>query len=147
MTFFAENSHPGSVKGRRRVVKPLLLIVLYTFGPATVAAPSDSLRPADVITHLEQVMNWYRDLNLSEPLTGDLLVRDELHQASLTVLQLAFQFARAEGALIAAEQIRITRPRRGTCRGWPRKPLIGFRCAVEDRGDRLGDGENGWATA
>ena len=47
----------------------------------------------------------YRDLNSIEPSAGDVLVRDNLHQTSLKkALQLAFRFARAESALIAAEK-------------------------------------------
>jgi hypothetical protein len=46
------------------------------------------------------VVSWYRHLN-SDPSTGNVLIRDSLHQASLKVLELAFQFARAEAALTA----------------------------------------------
>ncbi|MGA2738547.1 MAG: mechanosensitive ion channel family protein [Bryobacteraceae bacterium] len=106
MTDFAASGYPGNVKSVRwsRIIRGLWLVALSLFIPLVAAAPPPSIRSLDVIAHLEQVISWYRDLNTVEPSVGDVLVRDSLHQASLTALQLAFRFARAESALIAAEQ-------------------------------------------
>jgi small-conductance mechanosensitive channel len=106
MTAFAASGYSGSVKSGRwgRIVRRLWLFALSACIPLVAAAPPDSIRSADVIAHLEQVISWYRELNSVEPSVGDVLVRDNLHQASLTALQLAFRFAHAESALIAAEQ-------------------------------------------
>ncbi len=81
-----------------------MLFALSALIPLAGAAPPDSIRSQDVIAHLEQVISWYRDLNSIEPSEGDVLVRDNLHQTSLKALQLAFRFARAESALLAAER-------------------------------------------
>jgi len=91
------------VRSRCRIILPWLLALSASILLAG-AAPSDSIRSQDVIAHLKQVVSWYRDLDSVEPSAGDVVVRDNLHQASLKALQLAFQFARAEGARIGAEQ-------------------------------------------
>jgi hypothetical protein len=98
------------VKSGCRVIPPLLLALCTLIPlagaaiPPAGAAPSDSIRSQDVIAHLKEVVSWYRDLSSVEPSAGDVLIRDNLHQVSLKALQLAFQFARAEGARIGAEQ-------------------------------------------
>jgi len=106
MTLFAARGYSGRVKSGRwgRIVRRLWLLALSAFIPLVAAAPPDSIRSPDVIGHLKQVISWYRDLNSVEPSVADELVRDNLHQTSLTALQLAFRFAHAESALIAAEQ-------------------------------------------
>jgi hypothetical protein len=48
-----------------------------------------SIRSQDLLAHLEQVVSWNRHVN-SDPSTGNLLIRDSFHQASLKVLELAF---------------------------------------------------------
>lgn len=88
----------------RRIVRRLLLFGLFLFVLFVGASPPDSIRSQDVIGHLEQVISWYRDLNSVEPSAGDALTRNNLHQTSLTALGLAFQFARAENALMASEK-------------------------------------------
>jgi len=101
----AASGYSGSVKsGRRQVVRWFLLFAASAFISLAGAAPPDSIRSQDVIAHLNQVISWYRDLNSVEPSAGDVLLRDDLHQTALQALQLAFRFARAESALIAAAQ-------------------------------------------
>ena len=72
--------------------------------PLWGAAAPDSIGSTAIIAHLEQVIAWYRDVSSVSPSAADVLVRDNLHQASLQALQLAFRFARAESTLIAAGQ-------------------------------------------
>jgi small-conductance mechanosensitive channel len=58
---------------------------------------------ADIIAHLEQTIAWYRQVNADQDSSGasDVLLRDSSRQASTRALQLAFDFARAEAALVA----------------------------------------------
>ncbi len=79
---------------RTRRLLPLIAVTL-------AAAP---IRSDDVIDHLEQTIAWYRHLQTVEQATGDVLMRQSVHQASLKALQLAFDFARAESSLVAADQ-------------------------------------------
>jgi small-conductance mechanosensitive channel len=69
------------------------------------AAPSSpTTSSADVIAHLEQTIAWYRHVTAvqdSASGSSDVLLRDSSHQASTQALQLAFDFARAEAALIS----------------------------------------------
>jgi small-conductance mechanosensitive channel len=85
-------------------VRRFFVFALVALIPLAGADAPSSIRSQDVIAHLEQAISWYRDLSLVEPSAGDVLARDNLHQTSLKALQLAFQFARAESALIAAEK-------------------------------------------
>lgn len=102
----AASVYSGSVKSerRRRTARPLWLFGITALIPLGGAAPPDTIRSQDVIAHLEQVISWYRDMTPVAASAGDVLVRDNLRQTSLKALQLAFQFARAESALIAAER-------------------------------------------
>ncbi len=84
----------------RRVSGLGLLLCWCACVSVTSAATPASIRSQDLLAHLEQVVSWYRQVN-SDPSTGNVLIRDSLHQASLKVLELAFQFARAEAALTA----------------------------------------------
>jgi hypothetical protein len=83
----------------RRVPGLCLLLCWYACVSVISAARPTSIRPQDLLAHLEQVVSWYRHVN-SDPSTGNVLIHDSLHQASLKALELAFQFARAEAALI-----------------------------------------------
>jgi small-conductance mechanosensitive channel len=69
------------------------------------AAQSPSQTSArDVIAHLEQTITWYRHATVGqESASGpsDVLLHDITHQACTTALQLAFDFARAEAALVS----------------------------------------------
>ncbi len=103
----APSGYPDSVKFYcGRICEHLFLFVLFALAPLARAAPPDSFRSHDLVAHLEQVIAWYHDLNSIEPSAADVLMRDNLHQTSLKALQLAFQFAWAEDALIDAEENR-----------------------------------------
>jgi small-conductance mechanosensitive channel len=91
----------SDVKRGRLVLGLGLLFGWYGCVSITAAAPPDSIRSQDVIAHLEQVSSWYRQVT-SAPPTGNVLIRDSLHQAALKALEQAFRFARAEAALIGA---------------------------------------------
>jgi hypothetical protein len=74
-------------------------------GLMVAAAPSSSPTSAgDVIAHLELTISWYRHVMAEQDSASgpsDVLLRDSTHQASTTALQLAFDFARAETALVS----------------------------------------------
>ena len=85
------------------------------------AAPSTpQTSAADVIAHLEQTIAWYRHVTAAQESaigSSDVLLLDSTHQASTQALQLAFDFAKAEMALISGaggnvESIRIPAWRR-----------------------------------
>jgi small-conductance mechanosensitive channel len=69
------------------------------------AAPSSPpTNAADVVTHLEQTITWYRHVTAAQESaseSSDVLLRDSTHQASTKALQLAFDYARAEAALVS----------------------------------------------
>jgi small-conductance mechanosensitive channel len=54
-----------------------------------------------VIAHLEQTIAWYRHISTQQDTSNDVLLRDSTRQASIQALQLAFDFAHAEAALIS----------------------------------------------
>ena len=67
--------------------------------------PLTKVQPEDVLAHLEQSIAWYRQVRAAEQLSGvpsDLVVRDVTMNRALQSLQLAFDFARAEAAFLAA---------------------------------------------
>lgn len=95
--------------------RPLALLLLLLSASLTGAPkkvnrtdpPPATVRPDDVIAHLEESIAWYRAVQAAEQLTGvptDLVVREATLQRSLLSLQLAFDFARAEAAFLAAEK-------------------------------------------
>lgn len=68
------------------------------------AAPSTPpATAADVTAHLEKTIAWYRHISAEQSSAGssDVLLRDSTHQASTQALQLGFDFARAEAALVS----------------------------------------------
>lgn len=80
----------------------LLVVSWLAFG----ASPSPaSLKPDDVLSHLEQVVSWYRRVSSGEPASatpGDLILRENTRESAAEAVRLAFQFARAEAALLTA---------------------------------------------
>jgi small-conductance mechanosensitive channel len=82
-----------------RTVKFWILAAAFAAGAPTPAA----IKPEDILNHLEQTIAWYRHLQGVEQASSDVLLRQNVHQASLKALQLAFDFARAEAALLSAE--------------------------------------------
>ncbi len=68
------------------------------------APPPAPATAADVIAHLEQTIAWYRHMSAeqgSSAGSSDVLLRDSTRLASIQALQLAFDFARAQAALVA----------------------------------------------
>jgi small-conductance mechanosensitive channel len=69
-------------------------------GAAPAPPPANA---ADVIAHLEQTIAWYRHIGAQQDSSesSDVLLRDSTRQAATQALQLAFDFARAEAALVS----------------------------------------------
>lgn len=65
---------------------------------------SAQIRSEDILDHLEKTISWYRHLQSAEQSSSDILVRQNLHEASLKALQLGFDFARAEASLASGAQ-------------------------------------------
>ncbi len=78
--------------------RPALLVLI-----AAIAAAQTQTKSDDILDHLQQTIGWYRHLQTIEQATGDILIRQSIHQASLKALQLSFDFARAETSLVTPE--------------------------------------------
>src|SRR5689334_8329249 len=66
-------------------------------GPAPVELTGDQ-----VLGHLDRVIQWYRQLSSLQqaPAVEDIVLRDRLHQTSVTAVRLAFAFGRAAAAMV-----------------------------------------------
>src|SRR5580692_12874619 len=76
----------------------LLLIFLQ-------AQPAALLSPQDTLAYLNQTIDWYRQLAVEEKIateTADVRFLNDDRQTAKQILQLAFDFARAEAKLLAA---------------------------------------------
>ncbi|MGD1093622.1 MAG: mechanosensitive ion channel family protein, partial [Bryobacteraceae bacterium] len=85
----------------------LLFGASYSIPVRSAPAPSapQSVRSEDVLTLIEQTVGWYRHINASQSSTGvpgDLLFRNSARQTSIKAVQLTFDWARAEAALLAS---------------------------------------------
>jgi small-conductance mechanosensitive channel len=76
----------------------LIALLIVRAAPSTPPATA-----ADVTAHLEKTIAWYRHISAEQSSAGagDVLLRESTHQALTQALQLAFDFARAEAALVA----------------------------------------------
>jgi small-conductance mechanosensitive channel len=79
----------------------LLLILLQ----AQPSQPVALLTPQDTLAYLNQTIDWYRQLAVEERIateTADVRFLNDDRQTAKQILQLAFDFARAEAKLLAA---------------------------------------------
>ncbi len=84
---------------RNAILFPAALL-LSAAAPPPAPAP---LPPADVLTHIQASINWYRQVNSAEQtpaLANDVLLRDSTHAAAVKAVQLAFQFGQASAAFL-----------------------------------------------
>jgi small-conductance mechanosensitive channel len=81
---------------------------LFAASPAPVLEPAATpVGAADVLAHLERTISWYRKLNAVErfpALANDVLRRETARRMSIHALQLAFDFARAQAALLTVDR-------------------------------------------
>src|SRR5579871_3375830 len=81
------------------------LLGLSVFALVAAAAPAPTtVRPEEVVNHLETSIAWFRHVNLLEQTPSasvNTLLRERTRDSALQALRLAFTFARAENALLA----------------------------------------------
>ena len=83
----------------------IILGCLVSLGLAAAAPPAGSAD--DVLQYLRRTIDWYRrvaSLAQAPVRTQEVVFRDTAIQSARRVLQLGFQFAKAQAALLAAEQ-------------------------------------------
>jgi small-conductance mechanosensitive channel len=69
----------------------------------TPEAPANAPRPADVLNFLQRTVDWYRRMDTvadSAVIPADILLRENIRQSALKTVQLGFDYARAQAALI-----------------------------------------------
>jgi small-conductance mechanosensitive channel len=64
--------------------------------------PPPPVKPADVLDHLQRTVQWYQQISAIEQVAdvGDVVSRGRLHESAIAALQLAFDYARAQAALL-----------------------------------------------
>src|SRR5215831_3598202 len=74
--------------------------------------PPAPVKPDDVVGHVERTTQWYQQISSVEQIAdvGDLVSRDRLHDSALGALQLVFDYARAQAALLRAGSGNQTAP-------------------------------------
>jgi len=88
----------------RMIATAFLLSALLT--PTLIAQTSGQLSGTAILQHLDAVISWYRAASSGLPSSGqpsDAIYHDNARSLALETLQLAFQSAKAEAALIAAD--------------------------------------------
>jgi len=106
------------MKGRAGIASVLLIAAAIVGSLSPVPArgaspPATSIQASDVVAHLEQTIGWYRRISTDEPSTGvpgDILFREATQQNSTKALQLAFDFARAEAAILGSNPGNSSQP-------------------------------------
>jgi small-conductance mechanosensitive channel len=97
----------NSKKAVRRVILPIVpVILLCAISAAALLAQTqgpDQQTQNNVLSHLNAVIGWYRDLTTRPPagaLPSDVIFQENVRQQAIQVVQLAFQSARAESVLL-----------------------------------------------
>ncbi len=89
---------------RRMIAAALLLFALLT--PTLIAQTSGQLNGTAILQHLNAVIGWYRTASAGFQSSGqpsDAIYHENARSLALETTQLAFQAAKAEAALIAAD--------------------------------------------
>jgi hypothetical protein len=106
-----------AAQARRRSLCALLVAAMLVLGAAPTSTPvpaGDRIAPGDVLTALNQTLDWYRQARIvmrsvSSAGGGILFSRDD-EQIALRLLARAFDTARAQATLIAADASRTPDP-------------------------------------
>lgn len=91
-----------------------LAAVALAQAPAPAAPPPPTAD--DVLGHVELTIGWYQQVTTAEQsgdLAGDLVSRGRLQQTAVEALQLGFEYARAQAALLRASQTAAPEPPAG----------------------------------
>jgi small-conductance mechanosensitive channel len=108
---------PFSIK--RCVLKPAIIggVILFagllSYAQTPTAAPANVLGAKDILQDLRETVDWYRHLRLQEQQAtdpGDLRFLDDNRQLAKQILQLSFDFARAEAKLMARQSVPTEAP-------------------------------------
>ena len=108
----------------RCVLKSAIMVGVILFGawsvypqtPATpkpAAASTNLLLPKNITQYLRETVDWYRHLRLQEQIAtdaSDLTFLDDDRQLAKQIVQLSFDFARAEAKLIARQSVPAQTP-------------------------------------
>src|ERR1051326_1736817 len=98
----------------KRVLKPaiiggvILLGAWLGYAQTPAVAPPNALAK-DILQYLRETVDWYRHLRLQEQIAidpSDLTFLDDDRQLAKQIVQLSFDFARAEAKLIAKQSVR-----------------------------------------
>src|SRR5215467_10417974 len=84
----------------------LILLVLFTPAAFIIADAPATIRPEDILSFLDQSVSWHRQLSNHLSLVngpGDAVFLNENRQIADQVVQLAFEFARAEAQQLTLE--------------------------------------------
>lgn len=85
----------------------IIIGLALLFRPGNAQAPSSNLPgPQDVIAFLNQSIDWHRQIVIEEQVAtdpSDVLFVDDNRQTAKQVLQLSFDFARADAQLLAGQ--------------------------------------------
>lgn len=90
-----------------------ILLIAVVAQPLSAQQPDASVPATGVVHHLEQTIAWYRAVDGTASLEGissQLVLNSSVHQTALRAVQAAFDFARADAALIAARGQQAEQP-------------------------------------
>lgn len=92
-----------------------MVLLVASLEAQTPGPPPAPVKPTDVVSHVERTMEWYQQTSSVEQIgdVGDLMSRDRLHDSALGALQLAFDYARAQAALLRAGSNQTAPPAEG----------------------------------
>jgi small-conductance mechanosensitive channel len=102
----------------KRVLKPaiiggvILLGAWLGYAQTPAVAPPNALAK-DILQYLRETVDWYRHLRLQEQIaidSSDLTFLDDDRQLAKQIVQLSFDFARAEAKLIAKQSVPTQTP-------------------------------------
>lgn len=83
-----------------------VFLPLWTASAQVSPPPAGAVAGKDVLAHVRETILWYRHMSAVEQSaggSGDVLVRESLRRKGIQAVQLAFDFARAETALLNAK--------------------------------------------
>src|SRR5205823_450184 len=90
----------------------ILLGASLGYAQTPAAAPPNALAK-DILQYLRETVDWYRHLRLQEQIatdSSDLTFLDDDRQLAKQIVQLSFDFARAEAKLIAKQSVPAQTP-------------------------------------
>src|SRR5215471_16042100 len=96
-------NHPYRIVGTALIVLGLMPYTASQSPPAKPATASAAIQPSDIIEFLSRTIAWYRQLAVEQQLAtepADLTFMQENRRVAAQVVQLAFEYARAQAQLL-----------------------------------------------